>query len=376
MAGAGIMSGASDLPGGAILRTGGSGEVPDRHLDWVTMLPTSTRAPETPPVQAPPAAETDLEAILERHRSELTGYCYRMLGSTFEAEDAVQDTFLRAWRSYDRFEGRAAVRSWLYRIATNVCLDALNGRKRRERPIDMGPASTADRALPDPLSEETWVEPVPDARIVAGGDPAEVAVARESIRLAFVAALQHLPPKQRAVLILREVLRWHADEVADLLDTSVASVNSALQRARATLNAKEIRDDGDPVDAMDDEQKALLARYVDAFERYDMDALTSLLHEDATWSMPPYDLWLQTHDDVVKWCLGPGIGCRGSRLIPTMANGRYAFGQYKPDPVNGGLAPWSLQVVETSGDRISGIVFFLDTARFFPLFDLPPHLDA
>jgi len=333
-------------------------------------------APAAIPTDVPAEIPGDLEATLERYRSELTGYCYRMLGSTFEAEDAVQDTFLRAWRSFDRFEGRSAVRSWLYRIATNVCLDALNGRKRRERPIDMGPASSADRALPDPLSEEIWVEPIPDAAVVpAGGDPADVAVARESIRLAFVAALQHLPPRQRAVLILREVLRWRADEVAELLDTSVPSVNSALQRARATLSTKEFSD-GDPIDPIDDEQKALLARYVDAFERYDMDALTALLHEDATWSMPPYDMWLQTHEDVVKWCLGPGIGCKGSRLIPTMANGRFAFGQYKPDPENGGLAPWSLQVVETSGDRISGIVFFLDTARFFPLFGLPPHLDS
>jgi RNA polymerase sigma-70 factor (ECF subfamily) len=326
-------------------------------------------------VTAAPTADADIEATLETYRSELTGYCYRMLGSTFEAEDAVQDTFLRAWRSFDQFEGRSAVRSWLYRIATNVCLDALNGRKRRERPIDMGPASPAARGLPDPLSEESWVEPIPDGRVMpAGGDPAAVAEARESIRLAFVAALQHLPPKQRAVLILREVLRWHADEVADLLDTSVPSVNSALQRARATLAAKQLRD-GDPADPLDAEQKALLSRYLRAFEDYDMDALTSLLQQDATWSMPPYDMWLQTHDDIVEWCLGPGIGCKGSRLIPTRANGRFAFGQYKPDPVNGGLAPWSLQVIETSGDRISGIVFFLDTERFFPLFDLPDHLD-
>jgi RNA polymerase sigma-70 factor, ECF subfamily len=331
---------------------------------------------QTAPTAAPAIPPADIEATLETYRSELTGYCYRMLGSTFEAEDAVQDTFLRAWRSFDQFEGRSAVRSWLYRIATNVCLDALNGRKRRERPIDMGPASSAERALPDPLSEESWVEPIPDGRVVAaGGDPADVVTARESIRLAFVAALQHLPPKQRAVLILREVLRWHADEVADLLDTSVPSVNSALQRARATLATKDIRD-GDPIDPMDAEQKELLARYVEAFESYDMDALTSLLQQDATWSMPPYDMWLQTHDDIVKWCLGPGIGCRGSRLIPTMANGRFAFGQYKPDLEKGGLSPWSLQVVELSGDRISGIVFFLDTERFFPLFGLPDHLDS
>ena len=334
---------------------------------------TQLQAAPTADPTAPPIP-TDIEATLEQYRSELTAYCYRMLGSAFEAEDAVQDTFLRAWRSFDQFEGRSAVRSWLYRIATNVCLDALNGRKRRERPVDMGPASSADNKLGDALPEDVWLEPAPDTLVTpVGGDPADVAVARESVRLAFVAALQHLPPKQRAVLILREVLRWHADEVAELLDTSVASVNSALQRARATLSTKDV-DDGDPVDEMDAEQQALLARYVDAFERYDMDALTALLHDDAKWSMPPYELWLRTHEDVVKWCLGPGIGCRGSKLIPTMANGMYAFGQYKPDP-NGGLAPWSLQVLELRGHRLAGITFFLDTPRYFPLFGLPDHLD-
>jgi RNA polymerase sigma-70 factor (ECF subfamily) len=326
-------------------------------------------------LEAVPATDADVESTLERYRSELTGYCYRMLGSAFEAEDAVQETLLRAWRSFDRFEGRSAVRSWLYRIATNVCLDALNGRKRRELPVDMGPASSADRKLGDALPEDAWIEPVPDTRVMpSGGDPAEVALARESIRLAFVAALQNLPPRQRAVLILREVLRWHADEVAELLDTSVPSVNSALQRARATLASRHI-DEGRPADPLDAEQAALLQRYVDAFERYDMDALTALLHDDAKWSMPPYELWLQTNEDVVKWCLGPGIGCMGSRLIPTMANGMFAFGQYKPDP-DGGLAPWSLQVVELSGDGIAGITFFLDTERFFPLFGLPDHLDG
>jgi RNA polymerase sigma-70 factor (ECF subfamily) len=202
-----------------------------------------------------------------------------------------------------------------------------------------------------------------------------VAVARESIRLAFVAALQHLPPRQRAVLILREVLRWRAAEVAELLDTTVASVNSALQRARATLASAKVDGDGHASEPMDATQQALLTRYVDAFERYDMDALTSLLHEDATWNMPPYALWLQTHRDVVAWCLGPGIGCKGSRLIATTANGAPAFGQYKPSP-DGGLEPWSLQVLELSGDRISGITFFLDTARYFPMFGLPSRLDA
>jgi RNA polymerase sigma-70 factor (ECF subfamily) len=317
----------------------------------------------------------ELEPRLEQFRAELTGYCYRMLGSAFDAEDAVQETLLRAWRALDRFEGRAALRSWLYRIATNVCLTMLSGKERRVRPIDIAAPQSADVGLGAPLHESTWIEPVPDGRVVpADGDPAEVAVARESIRLAFVAALQHLPPRQRAVLILREVLRWQATEVAELLETTVASVNSALQRARATLEAARANADAAP-EPIDEAKKALLSRYVDAFERYDLDSLTSLLRTDAMWSMPPYEMWLQTHDDIRAWCLGPGIGCRGSRLVPIMVNGSPGYGQYKPDLVNGGYEPWSIQVVELSGDRISGITFFLDTQRFFPLFGLPPHLD-
>jgi RNA polymerase sigma-70 factor (ECF subfamily) len=319
----------------------------------------------------------DLAPQLEQFRTELTGYCYRMLGSAFEAEDAVQETFVRAWRAYDRFEHRAALRSWLYRIATNVCLNMLSASQRRARPMDLAPANSAETPLGPQLPETTWIEPVPDGRVVPdGGDPAEVAVTRESVRLAFVAALQHLPPKQRAVLILREVLRWRASEVAELLETSVASVNSALQRARATLATGKMDGDGAPPEPIDDEQRALLARYVDAFERYDMDSLTSLLHQDATWNMPPYELWLQTHEDIRKWCMGPGIGCRGSRLVPTLANGSPAFGQYKPSPTPGVWEPWSLQVLEVSGDRIAGITFFLDTARWFPLFGLPDRLEA
>jgi RNA polymerase sigma-70 factor, ECF subfamily len=317
----------------------------------------------------------ELELRLEQYRAELTAYCYRMLGSTFEAEDAVQETMLRAWRGFDRFEGRAALRSWLYRIATNVSLDMLNGRGRRARPMDLGPAQSADSPLPPPLPEVTWIEPIPDDRVMpAGGDPAEVAELRETIRLAFVAALQHLPPRQRAVLILREVLRWKATEVAELLDTTVASVNSALQRARSTLAQTDVSETGTA--QMDDEHQALLARYVDAFERYDLDSLTSLLHEDATWSMPPFDLWLQTHLDIRKWCLGPGIGCRGSRLVPTTANGAPAFGQYRPAGPGGGFEPWSLQVLEISGGRITGVMFFLDTASLFPVFGLPARLEG
>ena len=314
-----------------------------------------------------------LELRLERHRAELTAYAYRMLGSAFEAEDAVQETLLRAWRSFEGFEGRAELRSWLYRIATNVCLDMLNGRQRRARPMDLGPAQSADTPLPDALPEDRWLQPIPDGHALPEEtDPAELAIARDTIRLAFVAALQHLPPRQRAVLILREVLRWKASEVAELLETTVASVNSALQRARSALSAADISATGSQ--PMDEEQKALLARYVEAFEQYDLDSLTSLLHEDATWSMPPYDLWLQTHEDIRKWCLGPGIGCRGSHLIPTVANGSPAFGQYKPSP-SGGYEAWSLQVLEISDGRITGITFFLDTPAIFPLFDLPPRLD-
>jgi len=324
---------------------------------------------------------TEPMSRLEQYRRELTAYAYRMLGSAFEAEDAVQETLVRAWRGLDRFEGRSALRSWLYRIATNVCIDMLQGSQRRARAMDMGPASTADAVLGAALPEDAWIEPIPDGRAIPEvADPADVAVARESIRLAFVAALQHLPPRQRAVLILREVLRWKADEVAELLGTTVASVNSALQRARATLSASDLSSTDLP-GPMDEQQEALLARYVDAFERYDMDLLTSLLHADATWSMPPYALWLQTHRDVRAWCLGPGIGCRGSRLVATMANGSPAFGQYKPSPSGaagggGGYEAWSLQVLEVSGDRITGITFFLDTARMFPLFGLPLRLDA
>ena len=318
----------------------------------------------------------DLEARLEQYRPELTAYAYRMLGSAFEAEDAVQETFIRAWRGFDRFEGRAALRSWLYRIATNVCLDMLKSKERRARPMDLAPPREAEAPLGEALPEERWLEPIPDSLVLPErGDPAEVAESRESIRLAFVATLQHLPPRQRAVLILREVLRWKAEEVAELLETSVASVNSALQRARASL-ARSGVSESTASGSMDEQERALLARYVDAFERYDMDSLTALLREDATWSMPPYELWLQTHRDIRAWCLGPGIGCKGSRLIPTAANGQPAFGQYKPGAVKGVLEPWSVQVLELSGDRISGITFFLDTARWFPLFGLPPRLEA
>jgi RNA polymerase sigma-70 factor (ECF subfamily) len=313
---------------------------------------------------------------LEEHRRELTAYCYRMLGSPFEAEDAVQDTLLRAWRGLGSFEGRAALRSWLYRIATNVCLDMLKGRERRARPMDLGPAREPVEANLNTLPEVTWIEPVPDDLVAPDGDPADVAVAHETIRLAFVAALQHLPPRQRAVLILCEVLRWKATEVAELLDTSVASVNSSLQRARATLDASDLSAT-DAAPSLDESDRELLARYVEAFERYDMEALTSLIHEDATQSMPPFDLWLSGRDDIFEWWLGPGAGCRGSRVIPTTAaNGSPAFGQYKPSETGSGYDPWALQVLEVKEGRIVEFTFFLGTETLFPLFGLPPRLES
>ncbi len=319
-----------------------------------------------------PAGE--LELALEQHRRELTAYCYRMLGSPFEAEDAVQETLLRAWRAHDRFEGRSALRSWLYRIATNVCLDLLKGRERRALPMDLGPAREPLESNLHTLPEATWIQPVPDGLLVSEGDPADVAVARETIRLAFVAALQHLPARQRAVLILCEVLRWQATEVAELLESSVASVNSALQRARTTLAAGNVSTTPSP--PLDEDQRALLARYVAAFEDYDMEALTSLIREDATQSMPPYDLWLHGRSDILEWWVGPGAACRGSRLVPTAAaNGSPAYGQYKPAP-GGGYEPWALQVLELSGGRIGEFTFFLDTDTVFPLFGLPRRLDA
>jgi RNA polymerase sigma-70 factor, ECF subfamily len=318
------------------------------------------------------SASGELERELEQLRAELTAYCYRMLASPFEAEDAVQETFLRAWRGIDRFEGRAALRSWLYRIATNVCLDMLNGRQRRARPMDLGPAREPVEANLTTLPEVTWIQPAPDELVVSeGADPAEVTAARETVRLAFIAALQNLPPRQRAVLILCEVLRWQASEVAELLETSVASVNSALQRARATLKANKVSASDAPP-SVDEADEELLARYVAAFEAYDMDALTALIKEDATQSMPPYDLWLRGRDDIFGWWLGPGIGCRGSRMIPTVsANGAPAFGQYKPSESGEGYEPWALQVLEISDGWIAELTFFLDTETLFPLFGLP-----
>ncbi len=326
----------------------------------------------TTPTSARPAVD---DVLTPAHRAELTGFCYRMLGSVFDAEDAVQETFTRAWRAYDRFEGRSEVRTWLYRIASNVCFDALRGRQRRALPMEMtGVSRAADGLVGAPLPESAFVEPAPGNSVSTyPSDPADAVAERESIRLAFVAALQHLPPQQRAVLILRDVLKWQASEVAELLDTTVAGVNSALQRAHATMAAKQSVATT-PDELSDDAQRELLAKYVDAFERYDIESLTTLITEDATQSMPPWAMWLRGRDEILDWWQGPGAGCRGSRLVATEANGSVAFGQYKRDP-DGGHAPWSLQVLRLDAEGIAEFTFYLDVARMFPLFGLPAHLD-
>jgi len=312
-----------------------------------------------------PVEQLDFEA----HRRELTGYCYRMLGSAFDADDAVQETMVRAWKNADTFEGRASLRSWLYKIATNVCLDALRGEKRRALPMDLGPSSPPKESLLRPWpTEDIWVTPIPDDRL----DPAEITATRDSVRLAFVTALQQLPARQRAALILCEVLKLPAAEAAGMLDSSVASVNSALQRARATLS--ELPDDQRPAD-VDPENSDLLARYVDAFQRYDMNALMKVIHEDAVMTMPPFELWLRGNRDITAWCLEPTPSqCRNSVLVPARANGVQAWGQYKPDPEHGGHSPWALQVHEARDGKLSRMTFFLDTERLFPLFGLPERL--
>jgi RNA polymerase sigma-70 factor (ECF subfamily) len=308
---------------------------------------------------------------LEEHRAALTGHCYRMMGSAADADDAVQETMVRAWRGLSRFEERASLRTWLYRIATRVCLDALADRTARARPMELGPPSSLDEPL-TALPGSSWIEPIPDLlALPPDADPSQLAVLRQSIRLAFVAALQHLPPRQRAVLLLAEVLDWSAAEIADCLDMSVASVNSALQRARATLATRDLTDSRGP---LSDQQHTLVDRYVDAFERYDIGRLTTLLHEDATLSMPPYRLWLRGHGPIRAWLLGRGAACRGSRLVPTSACGSPAFGQYRPSGPGGRHQPWALVVLELSGERIAAINSFLDTEVLFPRFGLPVEL--
>ena len=328
---------------------------------------------------------------LEPHRTALTGHCYRMLGSISDAEDAVQETMVRAWQNLHRFEARASLKTWLYRIATNVCLDALSDRSRRARPMEEGQAGTADDTLiAQPRAH--WLEPIPDALAVPGdASPLERTMLRQSIRLAFVAALQHLPPRQRAALLLTEVLGWSAAEVAQCVEMSVAAVNSALQRARATLVSRNLTPSGAPIPramrddvvntpqassaARDIPEEAVVERYVDAFHRYDVDALVSMLRDDAVLSMPPYTLWLRGPEAVRAWLEGRGSICRGSRLVPVEASGSPAFGQYHPGP-DGSYLPWALVVLECGDGEITAWNSFLDTETLFPRFGLPPSLPA
>lgn len=314
-------------------------------------------------------------ALLEQYRPALTGHCYRMLGSVVDAEDAVQEAMLRAWKSLDGFKEQASLKTWLYSIATNVCLDTLSATNRqRLRPLELSdePAVIRDGMPLGQRPREHWVEPIPDSVVLAAGeesDPEHRAIQRESLRLAFVAALQYLPPRQRAVLLLTQVLNFSAAEAAESLDMTVPAVNSALQRARATLEA---RNPAVVPRALSDAQQALLARYVDAFERYDVAALKALLHEEVTMSMPPYELWLRGPESIATWFLGYGIGCKGSRIMPagTACGGLPVFAQWR----QGGSQPWALHMLELDGDRITSMTSFLDVETLFPRFGMPLRL--
>lgn len=327
-----------------------------------------------------PAASETIERDLERLRPALTGYCYRMLGSGFEAEDATQETLMRAWKRSDTLAEPAALKSWVFRIATNVCLDQIEGRERRARPVDLSGQGEADSPLGAPLPESSWILPVADSQVVdPEADPATQAAERESLRLAFVAALQHLPARQRVVLVLREVLRWSAQEVADLLETSVASVNSALQRARATLDELSLEDAEAPARPSDEDERRLLEQYLDAFAEYDVDRIVALLRYDVVFDMPPLPLWMRGPENVGRFMLGPGAACAGSKLISLEANGCPAFASYKPDPESGAWLPWSLTVLEmeaTGGVPVVAAVHnFLQPflPQLFTGFGLPEH---
>lgn len=313
--------------------------------------------------------------LADPFRRELLAHCYRMLGSVHDAEDLVQETYLRAWRAYERFEGRSSLRTWLHRIATNTCLDALESRGRRPLPTGLGAPST-DPA--DDLVEQRevpWLEPVPDAAVGAdGADPAAIVTSRESIRLAFVAALQHLPPRQRAVLLLCEVLKWKAAEAAELLGTTTASVNSALQRARAHLG-KVTPSESEVTEPTTGEQRELLDRYVAAFEQKDMSALTRLFTEDAVWEMPPFTGWYRGPADIrelvdTKCPAGPD----DLRLTPVGLNGQPAFAMYMRGP-DGRFLPFSLMALSLHGDRVHHVTAFFDVT-LFEVCRLPDHLPA
>ena len=318
---------------------------------------------------------TTSAVVLEEYRPALIGHCYRMLGSVVDAEDAVQEAMLRAWKSIEGFREQSSLKTWLYRIATNVCLDTLSSAERRRlHPLNLSdtPETVRDGMALTQRSREHWVEPIPDAMALPAGedsDPEERAILRESIRLAFVAALQYLPPRQRAVLLLTQVLNWSAAETAEALGMTVAAVNSALQRARATLDA---RNPAVVPRALSEEQQRLVARYVQAFESYDMEALTALLKQETTMSMPPYELWLRGPESIARWMTTYGIDCKGSKMVPVgTVGGMPAFAQYK----RGGAEPWALVVLDVGADGIENMTFFLDTETLFPRFGVPMRLE-
>lgn len=324
-----------------------------------------------PPAPAPLSIGPLTAAQLDEHRKPLFAHCYRMLGSLSEADDAVQETLLRGWRGLASFDGRSSLRTWLYRIATHVCLDALADRQRRDRPMQLQPVGDVQAEL-TALPASRWLEPVPDRMAIPDTlDASQKLAQRQSLRLAFVAALQYLPARQRAALLLSDVLDLSASEVADALQLSVPAVNSALQRARSTVASR-----GTALSTpapLSEEASQRVDRYLQAFERYDMDALMLLLHEDVTLSMPPYTLWLRGKEAVRSWMLGRGCGCRGSRLVRTAASGLPAFGQYRVSTTGPGYSAWSLIVLELDAQdgSICALNHFLDTASLFPRFGLP-----
>lgn len=323
----------------------------------------------TPAPQQDPGTATaelaDFDTLTARYQRELLAHCYRMSGSVHEAEDLVQETLLRAWKASADFQGRSSVRTWLYRIATNVCLTNLEGRPRRPLPTGLGaPDQPAGTALEQDL-EVTWLEPVPDAAVVV--------TERDSIRLAFVAALQHLPARQRAVLVLRDVLRWSAAEVAEALDTTTAAVNSALQRAHAQLAERGLTEDTVQPD-LTPAQRQLLDQYVEAFWRKDVDTIVSLLTAEAVWEMPPFTSWFRGRESIA-WLIGnecPG-GSFDMPMLPTSANGQPAFGLYMRTPGGAGFVPFQLQVLEFDGDAVRHVAAFFDPS-LFEVFGLPMHL--
>jgi RNA polymerase sigma-70 factor (ECF subfamily) len=317
--------------------------------------------------------DEDFLRVADPFRRELLAHCYRMLGSVHDAEDLVQETYLRAWKSYDRFEGRSSVRTWLHRIATNACLTALEGRGHRPLPAGLGnPSSGPDDDLVQ-HGEVPWLEPIPDGMV--GADPASIVNSRESVRLALIAALQHLPPRQRAVLLLRDVLKWKAAEVADLLEITTAAVNSILQRAHAQLDQVAPTED-DVVGPSTQDQKELLARYVAAFEAYDVQAIVRLFTTDAVWEMPPFTGWYQGPENIGRLIANqcPAQGPGDLLMLPTEANGQPAFAMYLRDE-NGDYQAFSLHVVSVTTGGVDHVAMFFDLS-LFEVFGMPDSLPA